>query len=110
MWRLVSVVCVFLFLSFNLLLADTLKTKVKAVDDEKRTITCDVNGKDVTYSLTKEAKIYTTGKAKKGQPAPEIIITLAATTGKDATITTDKVDGKDVVSAIKIDPVTKKKK
>ena len=110
MLRSMFIGCVLLFLSLNLILADTIKTKVKAVDDEKRTVTCDVNGKDVTYTVTKDAKIYTTGKAKKGQPAPEITITLAATTGKDATVTTDKVDGKEVVTAIKVDPAKKKKK
>ena len=101
---------ILIFLSLNLIMADTVKTKIKSIDEEKRTITVEVDAKDVTYNLTKEAKIYTTGKAKKGQPAPEIIITLAAVNGKDATVTTDKVDGKDVVTIIKIEPATKKKK
>ena len=43
-------------------------------------------------------------------PSSETTIVLTATADKEATITTDKVDGKDVVTAIKIDTAKKKKK
>lgn len=80
------------------------------MDDEKRTVTFEVEGKDKTFNLTKEAKIFSLGKAKKGTPAPEITATLSDARDKEATVTTDKVDGKEVVTAIKIETAKKKKK
>ena len=99
-----------LLLGFNFILADTYKAKIKEVDEGKRTVTFEVEGKDKKFSLTKDAKIYTTGKAAKGQPAPEILVPLVAAKDKDATVTTDKFDGKESVTAIKVEVVTKKKK
>ncbi len=110
MFRSMLVGSSILLLSFNLILADTYKAKITGVDDEKRTVTFEVDGKDKTFNLTKDAKIFTTGKAKKGTPAPEILITLPAVKDKSATVTTDKVDGKEVVTTIKLEETKKKKK
>lgn len=110
MFRSMLIGSTILFLSFNLILADTYKAKIANVDEEKRTVTFDVDGKAKTFNLTKDAKIYTTGKAKKGTPAPEILVTLAAIKDRDTTVTTDKVDGKEVVTVIKLEDAKKKKK
>ena len=110
MYRSMFAGCLILFVGLNFVLADTYKSKIKAVDEEKRTVTFEVDGKDKTYDLTKDAKIYSVGKAKKGQPAPETLIQLPAVKDKDATITVEKVDDKEVVTAIKIEMPKKKKK
>lgn len=102
--------CMILFVGLNFVLADTYKSKIKAVDEDKRTVTIEVDGKDKTFDLTKDAKIYSVGKAKKGQPAPETLIQLNAVKDKDATVTTEKIDNKEVVTAIKLETAKKKKK
>ena len=100
-----------LFLSLNLVLADTFKAPVKAVDEDKRTVTVDQDGKDVTYNLAKEPRIYSVSKSKKkGNAVQETSIPLTATVGKSVTVTTDKVDGKEVVISIKLEMDAKKKK
>lgn len=100
-----------LFLSLNLVFADTFKSKIKAVDEEKRTVTFDVEGKEKTYGLTKDVKIYSVGKkGKKDEKAPETLIPLANIKDKSVTITVEKVDDKDLVTMIKIETDLKKKK
>ena len=52
--------------SMGLAFADTIKGKVKEVDDEKKTITVTVDDKDTTYPVDKDAKIFTTGNFRRG--------------------------------------------
>ena len=90
--------------------ADDIKGKVKSTDTDKNTITVTVDDKDQTFNV-KDAKIYTTGKKKKNTPAPEIALTLGAVkTDSQVTVTTEKKDGKDVVTAVKVEGGKKKKK
>ena len=110
MFRSMMIGSTILLLSLNFVLADTYKSKIKDVDDEKRTVTIVVQGKDKTFGLTKDAKIYSVGApAKKGKPAPETLIPLNAIKDKEGTITTEKDDDKEIIVMIKIEPFTKKK-
>ena len=103
-----------LFFSLSLTFAaDTIsKAKVKSVDADKNTITVTVDDKDSTYNVQKDAKIWTTGKKKKGQPAPEVTLSglSAVKEGATVTLTIEKKDDKDVCTNVKVEPAAKKKK
>ena len=109
--KLVCALAVVAF-SMGLAFADTIKGKVKEVDDEKKTITVTVDDKDSTYPVDKDAKIFTTGKAKKGQAAPEVALSglRAVLAGQEVTVTTEKKNDKDTATAIKVEQAKKKKK
>jgi hypothetical protein len=102
-------VCVF---SLNLALAAEIKGKVKSVDGDKNTITLTVDDKDQTFDVDKDAKIYSLGKKKKGQPPPEIMLSglRAVLANANVTITTEKKGDKDVATSIKVETTRKKKK
>jgi len=102
-------VCV---LSFNLALAAEVKGKVKSVDADKNTITLTVDDKDQTIDVDKDAKIYSVGRKKKGQPAPEITLSglRAVLANVNVTVTTEKKGDKDVATTIKVETARKKKK
>jgi hypothetical protein len=90
---------------------EEIRGKVKSIDADKNVVVVIVDDKDQTFTVPKDAKIYSPGKAKKGQAAPEIILTFAnIKTDNTVTVTTEKKDGKDLVTAVKIDPEMKKKK
>jgi ribosome maturation factor RimP len=116
MFRKTLGVAVFLGLTMGLAYADEIRGKVKNVDGDKNTITVTVPDKDatkdVTYSVGKDVKIYTLVKGKKkNDPSTEVPVALSAVkTDAGVTITTEKKDKQDVVTAIKIDAEMKKKK
>jgi hypothetical protein len=111
MYRSTLLGSLILFLTFNLLFADTYTTKIKAIDEEKRTVTFEVGGKEKTYGLTKDVKIYSVGKkGKKDEKAPETLIPLAQIKDKSVTITVEKLDDKELITMIKIETDMKKKK
>lgn len=94
-------------------LADQIRGKVKSVNANNNTITVTVDDKDQTVDVAKTAKIYSLGKAKKGQAPPEELVAggLAGLgVGKDVTIYTEKKDGKETATSIKLEAMTKKKK
>jgi hypothetical protein len=92
--------------------AEEIKGKVKSVDASKSTITVTVNDKDRTLTVAKDAKVFQLvgKKLKKAQPqdVPGGLAGLEA--GKEVTVTTDKKDGQDVVTQIKVEGLAKKKK
>src|SRR4051812_20590708 len=102
--KLICAVAVVAF-SMGLALADTIKGKVKEVDDDKKTITVTVDDKDQVVNVDKDARIFTTGKGKKGQPGPEVALSglRAVLPGQEVTITTEKKDNKDVATAVKVE-------
>ena len=111
MFRSALVGSIILFVGLNLVIADTYKSKIKAIDEEKRTVTFDVDGKEKTYGLTKDVKIYSVGKkGKKDDKAPETLIPLANIKDKSVTITVEKVDDKELITMVKIETDLKKKK
>jgi hypothetical protein len=92
--------------------AAEIRGKVKTTDTDKGTVTVTVDDKDTTLSVAKDAKItQLVGKKPKkaqAQDVPGGLGGLAA--GKDVTLTTEPKDGKDVVTQIKVEGLTKKKK
>ena len=107
-------VCASLVVLFtlNVALSDTYKGKVKSVDADAKTLVVTVDGKEQTFEVPKDVKIFTVGKAKKKQPPPEIVLSglSALAVGNEVTVTTEKKDDKDVVTGIKLEPAKKKKK
>ena len=97
----------------GVVLAEDYKGKVKDVDAAKNTITVTIGDKDQTFPVGKDAKVYSLGKAKKGQPAPEVAVTgglSGLTSGKEVTVTTAKVEDKETATSIKVEEMAKKKK
>jgi len=92
--------------------ADDVKGKVKSTDADKNTITITVDDKDQTVTVAKDAKItrLVGKKIKKAQTedVPGGLNGLAA--GSEVTVTTEKKDGKDVATAVKVEGLTTKKK
>jgi hypothetical protein len=78
------------------------KGKVKSVDTDKSTITISVDGKDMTFTVAKDAK-FTGGKKIAEQLSAEGLKhpVLAKTGKKAATVTITSEDGK-VATAIKV--------
>jgi hypothetical protein len=99
-------------LSLNLALSAEIKGKVKSVDADKNTITLTVDDKDQTIDVDKDAKIYSLGRKKKGQPAPEVALSglRAVLANANVTITTEKKGDKEVATSIKVETARKKKK
>ncbi len=95
---LVAVFC--LGICLGLATADEFKGKVKSVDTDKKTITVDVDGKDMTFKVTADTKI-TAGKkdladglsAKQLSKAGASVTIMTAEGNKD-TATAVKVGGK----------------
>jgi hypothetical protein len=92
--------------------AEEVKGKVKSVDAEKSTITVTVGEQDKTLDVAKDAKItHRVGKNEKKAKSEDLQGGLGAlTAGTDITLTTEKKEDKDVVTAIKVDALAPKKK
>jgi hypothetical protein len=92
--------------------ADEIRGKVKIADADKNTITVTVNDKDQTFTVAKDATVkQLVGKnAKKAQLQDVAGGLNGLTTGSDVTLTTSKIDGKDVVSQVKVEGLAAKKK
>ena len=91
-------------------LADDIKSKVTAVDLDKRTINVTVDDKDQSFDVSPSAKVYRlTGNNVKRSGYAELPGGLKEVAA-DAmvTLTTDFIDGKEQVVRIKIETATKK--
>src|SRR5947209_20453334 len=108
---LLSGLCV-LVLAAGALRADDVRAKIKSVDADKSTVTVTVDDKDQTFSVAKDAKItHLVGKKPKKATSEDLPGGLSGLSeGNDVTLSTDKKDGKDVVTAIKVEGLTAKKK
>jgi len=112
MIRTLSLVAAAMLALPTLLLAEEVKGKVKSVDAEKSTITITVDDKDQTLDVSKDVKVtHLVGKKEKKAESQDLPGGLGAlTAGTAVTMTTEKKDDKDVVTAIKVDGLAKKKK
>src|SRR5262245_17714637 len=101
-----------LILAIALVEADEIRGTVKAVDTEKSTLTVTADDKDQTFEIPKDAKIYTLAKKKKkGKAATETTIELSAIKeNAKVVVNTEKKDGKDVVTSVRLEVEKKKKK
>lgn len=80
------------------LLAAEVKGKIKDVDAAKKTITVTVDGKDTTYTIGEKTQILNA----KGKAVKDGINAKALKAGANVTITTEKKDGKDEVTEVKL--------
>jgi hypothetical protein len=96
----------------GLVQAGEIKGKVKIADSDKSTITVTVDDKDQTLSVAKDAKItQLVGKnLKKAQPQDVAGGLNGLSTGSEVTLTTIKIDGKDLVTQVKVEGLAAKKK
>jgi hypothetical protein len=101
-----------LVLGLAIVQADEIRGKVKSTDPDKNTITVTVDDKDQTLPVVKDAKIYRLvgKKIKKAQPENVPGGLSGLTSGTDVTLTTEKQDGKEVATQVKVEGLTKKKK
>jgi hypothetical protein len=118
MLRLCSAVTFVLALCITVVAEDT-RGKVKSVDADKGILVITVDDKDKSFTVPKEAKIYTTAKGKKGKAGPEILVDgglAGVRVDSTVTVTTEtkevgeKKEKQEVVVAVKVDPMKKKKK
>lgn len=112
MTRILAPVLLALFAAPSLLRAEEIKAKVKSVDADKSTITITVDDKDQTLDVAKDVKVtHMVGKNEKKSQSEDVAGGLGGlTAGTAVTLTTDKKDDKTVVTQIKVDGLTKKKK
>ena len=83
--------------------AETYLDKVKAVDAGKRTLTLSVDGKDRTFSVDEKVDVQSqtrAGKRLRVTPVKEGLKGVKA--GSEVTVTTEKLDGQEVVTKIVI--------
>jgi hypothetical protein len=79
---------------------------VTKVDAQKNTITLTIDGKDHTFDIKKNAKVYTLGRKKM-----EVTISLKdVAVGSVVTANAEKEGDKSVLTYVKVEPKTKKKK
>ncbi len=90
------------------------KGQVKKVDADKSAIVVVVDGKAVEYVVAKDAKITQAPPAKKSKKHPtptELTDGLKSVKAKSRVVlTTETMDGKDVVTALKVESAAKEKK
>jgi Cu/Ag efflux protein CusF len=91
--RLLCTAVALLFVTGGLLAAEV-KGKVKSVDADKGTITVTVGEQDQTFTVAKDAKV-SVGKVKDVKDIKDLKV------GANVTLTTEKKDGKEVVTGIK---------
>jgi hypothetical protein len=105
-----AIACVLLLLDFAL--SDTIRGKVKAIDNDANKLTLTVDGKEQIFEVAKDAKIWTTGAiSEKGQPPPEILYVNigALALDSDVTVTTEKKGDKELITSVKVERPTKSK-
>ncbi len=80
------------------LLADEVKGKVKSVDADKKVITVTVDGKDKEFKLNDNTSVVNS----KGKTVKQGLKAKALKAGANVTLTTEKKDGKEVVTEVKL--------
>lgn len=99
------VVCAFavLFALAGFIAAAEIKGKITKVDADNNKITVSVDDKEQEFTITKDTKILSgKGNELKGGLKSKAFGEKALKKGVQATITTEKKDGKDVVTEVKL--------
>src|SRR5262245_44201064 len=111
MKRLVALAAV-VVLGLGVALAEEYKGKVKSVDVENNKFVVTVDDKDQTITATKDTEYYTQKRAKKGQPGQKVPVEggiKGLKEGQNVTVTTEKKDGKETATSVKVERQRKKK-
>lgn len=93
------------------LLADIFEAKIKKVDTERKTLTVTVRERDREYDVDPEAKITSVTKKGKKGPAQESAVAggiKGLKEGADVMVWTQKRDGKEVITQVRVEPAKKK--
>jgi hypothetical protein len=93
----------FTFLAATAAPAETYADKVKAVDTDKKTLTIPVDGKDTVFVVDDKVDVQTqtrAGKRLRLTPVKEGL--KGVKVGSEVTVTTEKKDGKEVVTKVVI--------
>jgi hypothetical protein len=113
MLRLCAALSFLLALCFTVAADDT-RGKVKAIDADKGQLVIVVDDKDKTYTVPKEARIYSENKKKKQKAVDGGLSGIKVDSFVTVTTETrevgDKKEKQEVVTAIKVDAMKKKKK
>jgi Cu/Ag efflux protein CusF len=87
-----------LVLCVGVTLAEEVKGKIKSVDADKGTMTVTVDGKDQEYKIGTDTKLLNA----QGKDLKDGIKNARLKEGQAVTLTTEKKDGKDVVTEVKL--------
>lgn len=93
--------------------AEEYKATIKNVDADKNSIVVTVGSDDKTFTVAKDAEIYTQAKGKKNKPGPKNPVEGGLSgikEGSEVTLTTIKNGDNEIVSSIKVEAPKKKKK
>jgi hypothetical protein len=107
MRKLFGTLAVAVLLCVSAVVADEIKGKITKVDVDGKKVTVSVDGKDTEYTVSDDCKMPKT----KGKDGNEKTMTLKALNraveksdgGVKATVNTEKKDGKETVTEIKIE-------
>src|SRR5262245_11859626 len=92
-----------LVLAVGVLVAAEYKGKVKSLDKDKNTITVTVDGKDTEITFNDDTKVLGyDGKAVKDRAKSIDGMAKKPEAIEEVTITTDKKDGKEIATEIKV--------
>lgn len=103
MFRLALLTAAFTLVAGSVSHAESYLEKVKAVDADKKTLTIAVEGKDRTFAVDDKVDVQTqrrVGKRLRLTPVKEGLKGVKA--GVEATVTTEKKEGTEVVTKIVI--------
>lgn len=93
--------------------AEEYKATVKKVDADKNSIVVTIGSDDKTFTVAKDAEIYTQAKGKKNKPGAKNPVDgglSGVKEGAEVTLTTIKSGDNEIISSIKVETPKKKKK
>jgi hypothetical protein len=100
MRKLFGTLAVAVVLCVSAVVADEIKGKITKVDVDAKKITVSVDGKDTEYTVSDDAKLPA-GKGGKAGTLKGLAQRVEKAGGVNATIMTEKKDGKEVVTEVK---------
>lgn len=101
MWIRAFLAAILVAISSSVCLAETYGEKIKKVDPEKKTITFTVDGMDRTFKVDDKVDVQAQVRAGKRLRVTVVKDGLKGVkAGSDATLTTEKKDGEEVVTKI----------
>jgi hypothetical protein len=101
MWIRATLAAIVIALSSSVCLAETYGEKIKSVNLEKKTITFPVDGKDRTFKVDDKVDVQAQMRAGKRLRITQVKEGLKGVkAGSEATLTTEKKEGEEVVTKI----------
>ncbi len=98
-----------LLLGVGVLLAAEIRGTIKSVDTDKNTITVTSDDKDIDIQVTSDTKFVRKGKDGENKEVKGGIMSKAVKTGTKVVVQTEKKDGKEVATEVRLTGGGKKK-